>query len=76
MAAIIIGLCFIMIAIIIVVRTKKVDAQRVALMKRVSPNKNPPGVLLYAKISRDVCSVLAFAFGVVCILGGLGVFSS
>jgi hypothetical protein len=75
MAAVIIGLCFIMISIIMTVGTKNSDARRTALMKTVSPNNNHPGVILYAKISRHVGSVAIFAMGVMCILGGFGFFN-
>jgi hypothetical protein len=75
MVAIIIGLFFVVMSIIMTVRTKNADARRTALMKRISPINNHPGVILYAKISRHVGSVLIFAAGVLCLLGGLGFFS-
>lgn len=76
MAAIIIGLCLMMISIIMTVRTKNADARRTALMKRISRNKDHPGVILCAKIGRHVGSGLIFTAGVVCLLGGLGFFSN
>lgn len=75
MAAVIIGLFFVIFSIIMTVRTKNADARRTALIGKISTNDNHPGIVLYAKIGRNFGSVLIFAAGVLCLLGGLGFLS-
>jgi hypothetical protein len=74
--AVLLGLFFIAGSVFFFSRTAKADAAREKLMKKVSPENPHQGVMLYAKISRHVGSVLMFVFGVLCLLGGLGFFSN
>lgn len=67
---ILIGLVCIAAAVFTFWRTKKADAVRDDLMKKVSPEKAHPGVIMYAKISRLIFVVGVFGLGIFCVAMG------
>lgn len=76
MIGIILGFLIIAAGVYFIMTTKKANARRSSLMKKVSPENSHPGVILYAKIGRLFGAIMAFALGAMCLYVGFRSISS